>query len=413
MALIHSSGYKPRIFPINGDVAPAEIDRAQSIDPTVALNREEVNEIGRQDSVGYNQTSPTVTYRLTQYEYGSIEFWQKLVNTSTKGNIGEDEIALSDFKTPYFDLCGYLEDDDGTFKGTVQYPSLRTAGFSVSISDPQAIIERSFDFVGESAKVWQGTNKYFIYNRHEVGSGSDNEIDLSAKAPAENPNESGKYIERVVRVRSGVSSELTSGTDYSYSNSTKILTITSVQSGDVIKTYYTSATAPDVIFTENDTDVPALLGDSVSIYLYVPGSGKPTSSDYIYRLQSVTVDVSFDREDIREIGNKDVVARGVTNNTVTVTLGRILEELTIEEVLAGQSADFGLIDVEEFSDDITLIVKVFSDNTKNTFKYGFKATGLTPNEIRLGQTVQEYATMDDTLEGENLIISADTSKIGI
>jgi len=413
MALIHSSGYKPRIFPINGDVTPSEIDRAQSIDPTVALNREEINEIGRENAVGYNQTSPTVTYRLTQYEYASIEFWQKIVNTASKGEVGQDEITLSDFKTPYFDIVGYLEDDDGTFKGTVQYPSLRTAGFSVTISDPQAVIERSFDFVGESAKIWQGDNKYFIYNRHEAQSGSDDEIDLSTKAPAENPNESGKYIERVVRVRSSVSTELEVTTDYTYDNGTKTLTILSIQSGDVIKTYYTSATAPDTIFTENDTDIPALLGDSVSIYLYIPASGKPGSSDYIYRLQSVTLDVAFDREDIREIGNKEVVARGVTNNTVTVTLGRILEEFTIEEIMAGQDPDYGLIDIEEFSDDVALIIKVFSDNTKSTFKYGFKATGLTTNEFRLGQTVQEYATSDDTLEGENLIITADSSKLGI
>lgn len=410
--MIQSAYYQPRIFPIKGDVEPAEIDRAQSIDPTASLNREEVNEIGRDGVVGYNKTSPTISYRLTQFEYGSIEFWQKLVNTATKGNIGEDEIALSDFKTPYFDICGYLTDDDGTFKGTVLYPSLRTAGFSIGIADPQATIERSFDFVGEKAQIWQGLNKYYIYNKHTAGSGDDNEIDLSAKVPAENPNEASKYMERVVRVRGSVSTELTAS-DYSYSAITKVLTITSIQTSDVIKSYYTSATAPDVLFTDNDVDKPALLGDSASIYLYVPASGKPSSNDYIYRLQSVTLDVSFDREDIREIGNKDVVARGITNNTVGVTLGRIVEEFTVEEVLAGKDPDFGLLDIEEFSDQITLIVKVFDDNTKANFKYGFKATGLTPNELRFGATVNEYTNMDDTLEGESLIISADTAKLGI
>jgi len=411
--MIQSAYYRPRIFPIMGDGVPAEIDRAQSIDPTVSLNREEVNEIGRDGAVGFNKTSPTVSYRLTQLENGSIEFWQKLVNSSTLGADGETEIALSDFKTPYFDICGYLTDDDGTFRGTVLYPALRTAGFSIAISDPQASIERSFDLVGEKAQIWQGDNKYYIYNTHTAGSGGDDEIDLSAKAPAENPNEAGKYIERVVRVRSGVSTELVETTDYSYSDITKLLTIVSIQTSDIIKTYYTSATAPDVMFTENDSDKPALLGDSVSIYLYIPGSGKPSSSDYIYRLQSATLDVSFDREDIRELGNKDVVARGITNNNVTVTLGRIVERFTVEEVLAGQAPDFGLIDVEEFSDQITLIIKVFDDNTKANFKYGFKATGLTPNEVRFGATVNEYTNIDDTLEGESLIISADASVIGI
>jgi hypothetical protein len=319
---------------------------------------------------------------------------------------------LDDFKTPYFDICAYLTDDNGTFRGTIWYPSLRTSGFSLTIGDPQAIIERSFDFVGESAVIWQGDNKYLIYHRHEVESGSDNVIDLSGKAPAEDPDNSGVYMLRVVRVRGTASTELES-TDYSYSDGSKELTITSVQTDDIIKVYYTSATAPDTQFTENDADPAGLVGDSVSIYLYIPASGKPSSSDYIYRLQSVTLDVRFDREDLREIGNKDIVQRGVRTSTVTVTLGRILEQFTVEEVLRGVASGYGKIDVEELSDQVALIIKVFDDNTKNTFKYGLKATGLTATEIRGGAGVDEYVRKEGSLEGEELIITADTSKLGI
>lgn len=410
--MIHSSKYKPRIFPVLSDSVPAEIDRAQAIDPTVSLNREPIEEIGRETVVGYIKRSPTVGYRLTQYEYGNIEFWQKLINTSTKGNVGQDEIDLDDFKTPYFDICAYLTDDDGTFRGTVWYPNLRTSGFSLTIGDPDAIIERGFDFVGESAITWQGDNKYLIYKEHTCGSGSDNVIDLSAKAPTEDPDVTDKFMQRVVRVRSGVSTVLTTD-DYSYSDGSKELTITTVLTDDLIKIYYTSAIAPDVQFSDNDADPAGLIADSVSIYLYIPGSGKPSSSDYVYKLQSVTVDVSFDREDQKEIGNVDVVKRGITDKTVTITLGRILEQFTVEEVLRGVATDFGKIDIAKLSDQITLIVKVFSDNTKGTFKYGFKASGLSPQEIRGGAGVNAYVEAENTLEGESLIISADTSKLGI
>ena len=414
--MILSSYYEPRIFPILGDTVSAEIDRAQTIDPTVALNREEVNEIGRDGKVGSIKKSPTVGYRLTQYEYGSIEFYQKLVNSDILGNNGQTEIKVSDFKTPYFNLCAYLTDDDGTFKGTLLYPKVRTSGFSFTISEPQAIMERSFDFVGESAKTLKGANKYYIDHKVEIGTGelitaNAFEIDLTAREPAEDPDNSGVYMFLVVRVRSGATTELVRTTDYSYSSGTKILTINDCQVGDVIKAYYSSATAPATTFTLNDSDASALIGDSASIYLYVPGTGKPSSSDYIFRLQSVTIDVAFDREDTREIGNKEVVQRGINNTTVTVTLGRILEDFTVEEVLRGEVKD--IIDVENLSDQITLIVKIFDDNTKGTFKYGFKATALTPNEFRHGASVNEYVTKDATLEGENLIISADTSVLGI
>jgi len=415
MSNIHASDYKPRMFPITGLASPSEIDRAQSIDPSISLNREKVEEIGRDGVVGYLKKSPTVTYALTQLENGSIEFYQQLVNTTVKGNIGEDEITLNDFKTPYFDICAYLTDDDDTFKGTVCYPNLRTSGFSLTISEPQAIIERSFDLVGESAVIWQGDNKYVIYVEHVAGSGADDEIDLSTRVPAEDPTEAGKYMTRVVKVSSlGVTTVLEEA-DYTYTSGTTTLEIGTIATGDTIKVWYTSATAPDVQFVDNDVDPAGILGDSASIYLYVPGTGKPSSTDYVYRLQSVTMDVSFDREDLREIGNKDVVSRGITNSTVSVTLGRIISTFTVEEVLAGVAEGFGKIDVANLSDAITLIAKVFGDNTKDSsvFKYGFKASGLSPMDISNGAGVNAYVEAENTLEGENLIISADTSKLGI
>ena len=423
--MIHASRFKPRMFPLQGDVDDSEIDRAQAIDPTITLNREKVEEIGREDVVGYLRKSPTIGYRLTQNEYGNIEFWQKIVNSATLGSVGEDEIDLSDFKTPYFDICAYLTDDDDTFRGTVVYPNLRCSGFSLTIGEPQGNIERGFDFVGESAVIWQGANQYYIAKKFTWASG-DVEIDLGAtgvQEPAIDPTKDStaytdaqKYIIRVINISGSTSTVLEADTDFEYDDATKKLTFPTGKvpsTGDVIKVYYTSATAPDTIFSLNDADPAGLIGDSASIYLYIPATGKPGVSDYIYRLQSVTLEVTFDREDVREIGNKDVVQRGVRTSTVTATLGRFLEKFTVEEVLAGVAEDFGKIDVEDFSDQISLIVKIFDDNTKTTFKYGFRASGLTPTEISGGATIDEYVRKDVSLEGEELIITADSTVLGI
>lgn len=408
--LIHSAYYKPRIFPYNGDVADAEIDRAQSIDPSVTQNREKIEEIGRSGPVGYIKKIPSIAYRLTQLEYGSIEFFRKIANKADSVKT----ITLDDFKTPTFDICAYLTDDASTFVGTIQYPKLRVSGFSLAIGDPDAIVERSFDFVGEKAIIWREDNKYFIYNKHTCGSGSDNEIDLSAKAPAEDPDNSGVYMIRVLRVRSGATTELVDGTDFTYSSVTKVLTITSVQTADIIKSYYTSATAPDTIFTANDTNPDAILADSVSCYLYIPQSGSPTSSDYIYRLQSVGLDISFDRNDIKEIGNREVVKRGINDKTVTVTLDRILERYTIEQVLRGVASSYGKIDVEKFTSEATLVVKVFEDNTKQTFKWGLKSTGLSSSEVRGAVAgINAYLSQGNSLEGENLTITDDETELPI
>lgn len=400
--LIHSSYYRPRIFPIFGNVDPAEVDRIQSLDPTVTQNREKVEEVGNPNVVGYLKKIPTIGYRLTQLEYGNVEFWRKLANKEDSVT----SIDLDDFKTPAFDICAYLTDDADNFLGTAYYPNLRLSGFSFTIGDPEAKAERGFDFVGESLKILQNDNKYLIYGKHTAGSGNDDEIDLSAKEPTENPNVVSTYMFRVVRVRGSVSTELTRTTDYSYSAGTKILTIVSIQTGDVIKYWYSSSTAPDVQFTPNTVDPVGILADSVSIYLYIPASGKPESTDYAYRLQSVSLDVSLEREDIKEIGNRNVVKRGVNDKTVGVTLGRILERFTIEDILAEKAGEnWGILDVANFTDQATLIIKVYEDYTKANFKFQMTITDLSSEELRGGASVNTYVSKENALTSENLTIS--------
>ncbi|KKM96150.1 hypothetical protein LCGC14_1181100 [marine sediment metagenome] len=418
----HSSDLKPRIFPILGAGSPAEIDRAQGIDPNVTMNRTKITEVGRDGAVGYLKRSPTVGYRLTQLEYGSIEFFQKLVMTDSLGNVGQDGIDLNDFKTPYFDIVSYITDDDDTFIGTIHYPTLRTSGFSVSIADPQATIERSFDFIGEKAFTWQNDNKYLVVNEKVLGSAGDNTVVFGSagdftQIPVKDPDTNGlsdTYILRVVHVddSAGTSSVLVRGTDWSYSDGAKTLTISSsVDASDTIRIWYSSSDAPTVQFTPNDSDPSALAGESADIFMMV---GDPSGSeDRLIRLQSITLDVALDREDHREIGNNDVTQRGVKSKTVTITLGRLLEDFTIEEILRDKlGASYGKIDVEKFVDNITIVVKIYEDDTKTTLKYGFMAQNLSPSELRGGIATEEYTSRENALIGESLIISKDNSKIG-
>ena len=397
--MIHASNFKPRVFPYNGDVSDAEIDRAQSIDPDITLNREEVKEIGRDGVVGYLKRTPTVPYNLTQYEYGNFEFWRKLTNQADSVL----SVDLNDFKTSMVDICGYLTDDDDVFLGTVQYPKLRTAGFSWTIGDPDAVIERSFSLIGEDAIIWQGANKYFILNEKTMGSAETGSIaiDLSARPPVLDPDlpagDDSDYFIRILRVRAGVTSELALTTNYTYVTGTSTLTILGSLVGDVIKTYYTSGTAPATIFTDNDVDPAGIMADCVTIEL--------TAGDRLYRLQDVTIDVAFDRADYKEIGNTEVVQRGITDKTVTVSLGRFLEDFSIEEALRGVSADYGKINPREFADNLSISVKIYTDNTKTTFAYGFLVDGLSPTSLRGGASVDEYSRRENTLEGNTLLIS--------
>ena len=415
--MIHSSFFKPKITPVLGVGASGNIDRAQAIDPAIALNRERVDEIGREDLVGYLNKTPNVTYRLTQLEYGNIEFWQKLINDEVKGKDGEDPITQNDFKTSMFDISAYLTNDDGHFEGTYWYPNLRTNSWGLNFGAPETKGERTFDFVGEAGEIFQGANQYVINNQETVGAGVTDEtvvIDLDDYTPVELPDAPGEYILRVVRVRADVSTillDLKTGIDLGQVTFTSgdMLYIAHCNTADVIKYWYTSATSPEV-FTLNDSDVAGILGDCVSIYLYIPATSHPEASDYLYTLQSCKIDVKFTREDLKELGNKNVVQRGIRDKSVTVTIGRILEQFTIEEVLRG-AGNIGQIDIEKFTDNATLIVKVYTDNTKTKFAYGMKATKLAPKEVRGGVTVKEYVKAENQMEGQEILISADESVI--
>ena len=411
MSQVHSSYYRPQIYPYESTEVVANIDRAQSIDPSEATNWVKVEEIGRDGKVGDLKKVPTIGYSLSQLEYGNFDFWRKITNQ-------EDAILTithADFKTSTFDIAAFLTDDAGAFVGTQLYPELRVAGFSINIPNTTDMVERKFDFVGEKAVTWQGANKYFVSGNSTVPSGetTNYEINLTSLVPAADPDDA-TYMFRVVRVSGGVTTTLALTTDFTYSNSTKILTILSVTSGDVIKYYVTSAVAPASIFPLNDSDVAGILADSVDIYLYVPGSGHPAAADKVYRLQSATVDVKFDREDVREIGNRSVVQRGIKDTTVTVTLGEIVTgDWSIEEVLRGVVTGYGKIDIDELTDDATIIIKIYTTNAKTTFKYGFLASGLAPRDLKPGASINAYVKKDTTMEGETFTLTTDAGVLGI
>ena len=400
--MIHSSFYKPRIYPVGGTGASAEIDRLQDLSGSTNLSRTKINEIGRDGTVGWKKGIPQVSLTAKQLEYGSIEFWNKLTNTTAA------TITLNDFKTSTFDLAGYKTDDNGTFLGTVWYPKQRVSGFGINVGDPDALIERSFSFVGEDEIVFTDSNKYLIY-LESTASGTGHQFVIGSGGfasypdPVDDPDSSGSsQILRVVRVRSGTATELVSGTDYIWDGSTNLMTFPSgTLASDLFKVTYSASTyiSGGDPFTNNDTDVAGISADSCSIYL--------ETSNYMYRVQSLAIDVSFDRQDVKEVGNSEVVSRGIREKTVKITLGRILETYETERLLRGASSStYGKYDVRNFQDNLKLTVKIYSDKDKGTFLIGYSFTNLAPASTDTGIPTKDYVTRSIVLEGESATITS-------
>ena len=403
--MIHAKLCQPRIFPHNSARAPEQIDRAQDIGGDLTLNQDKIYEIGRDGKLGVNKKTPSLAYSMTQFEYGSMDFWYSLANIADPASGGLDEsIDLDDIKSTTFDITAYMTDDDATFKGTMWFPNLRVGGFSLNIADPDAIVQRKFNLIGEDFKILDG--KYFAYQTATMTGTGIKTITLSPAAVA---YASSKYVFKVLRVRAGVCTELVEDDTSTYdANSWRYsagdVLVQTCLDGDIIKVYYEAATAYTTLWTDNNVDLDALLAESCEIRLKV-GTGTR-----IYRLQSVGIDVTFDRTDYKEIGNTEVVQRGVKSKTVTVKLDRFNEGFTLEDILAADTS-FPYINPRDYSEIIQLQVKIFSDSTHTAFKMGYLITGLSPTTLGTSQAIEDFNKVTDSLESDNLKISSDETEI--
>ncbi len=397
--MIHAKMCKPRSFPFNSERAPEQIDRLQSINGDLTMNREPVYEIGRTSRLGYKKSTPSFAYSATQFEYGSMDFFYALANKETPASNGLDNyVDLDDMVDTQLDIAAFLTDESAVFSGTVVFPGLRVNGFSINIGDPQATIERSFDLVGEDYKMIDG--KYFAYQT-TTAAGASTAIVLS---PGAVEISSGEYIYRVLRVRSGIVSELVKTTDWTFVNGTNTLTVTGGSAGDVIKVYYVSATAYTTTWTDNDVDPDLLLAEYAEIRL------KAGTSTRIYRLQSVGIDVAFERDDKGEIGNSAKVQYGVNSKTVTVALDRFAENFALEDLLMDDNT-YPMISPVDFAEDIQMQVLVYGEKAHTTPKIGYLISGLSPAAVGTTQDVQAYGNRTCSLEADNLKISNDFSEL--
>lgn len=403
--MIHSRMAQPRIFPWNSIRSPEQIDRLQDITGDLSTNREKQYEIGRETVLDWRKKANTFTGTLKQFEYGSMAFWYSLAGKATPGSGESKKIVLDDISNTFFDVSAYLTDDDDVFTGSVWFPKLRVSGFSLNIGDPESILERSFNLVGENSITIP--DKYFAYQTATATGAGDKDIVLS---PAPVAYASGKYILRVLMVRSSVVSELleddTAATDdtWKYVHGTTTITIKNAHNGDVFKVYYISATAYATLWTNNNSDSTFLVAENCEIYL------KYGVSTRIYRLQTVGVDASFERTDYKEIGNNEVVQTGVKNKTVKISLNKFTNDFSLEELLASDTT-YPYINPNDYADTIQMMVKVYAEKEHTNFKIGYLINNITPTTTNIAQAVQDYNKGTYALEADNITISTDESDI--
>ena len=406
--MIHSRFFNPWAFPWNSTRAPEQINRSQDIGGDLTLNREKQYEIGREEVLDYKHGIPTLSYTMRQFENGAMELWYDFANRENPGSGDPHYVVLDDLQSKLTDIAAFLVDDSNTFEGTIWFPKLRVSGFTLNIASPDAIVEKNFTLTGEKYRIIN--DNYLAYQTATV-TGSGSFTKTMTLSPIAIQLALNQYIYRVLRIRAGVVTELIEDESLSpavdtfgYNSSTHVLSVQTCQNGDVIKAYYPSATAYTTTWVDNNVEASFLMAESCEVNM------KVGTSERIYRLQSVGIDVKFDRTDYREIGNSEYVTFGVRSKTVTVSLNRYSETFTLEDILANDTS-YPDIDPTNFSDDIQFQVKIYTDKTHTAFKIGYLITKCSPTAMTTAQAVQDYNTRTTTLQGDNLKISDLESEI--
>ena len=399
--ITHSSGMKPISVPITANVTPEDWDRVQSFNPATSQPSEKLYEIGRLAKMAVDKGLLEASLSITQLEYGTIDSYLQLANLSAEPGSG---LELSDFSSAKTDFYSPGKDEyAGTVEQTLWMQKMVLNSLNVEMSANEKI-SRSFELSGEFCKIARYANKYLIFKSDTVPSGQsvDYEIDLSDPVPVGDPNNAGVYMLQIFRVSlAGVSTEMTSG--YTYSDATKKLTVALVTPGDNIRIWYTAGsygTAGDPTAL-NDADDYYLKADNVTVT--VDDGINPAVE--LTKLTSLSINATLNRNDEGAIGSDEKIFNEVESYDVGISLGGFVKNSTIQEALmtqAGQS--WGIIDYSKFS-TVDVVVKIYQEATKATFKMGYKVTGCDFADDSATYDANSFADSPVSLNSDNLLIT--------
>lgn len=402
----HASAVKPISIPVLANVAPDNWDRVQVFNPATNQPQEKLYEIGRLAKMTSAKELLEASLSITQFEYGKIDSFLQLAGLSAEPVAG---LALSDFSSAKTDF--YLPGKDeyaGTVEQTLWLQKMVLDSMTIEMNAEERI-QRTFSLSGNFCKIARYANKNLIFVSDTVPSGEsvNYEIDLSDPAPVVDPNNAGVYILQLFRIRAGVATEMLTG--WTYSNSTKVLTVASVQAGDVYRIWYTagsygSAGDPTSL---NDADDYYIKANNVTVTVD-DGTNDPIE---LTLLTSLSIQASLNRIDEAVIGDDEKILREVENYDVSVALGGFVKNSTIQEALmtrAGQN--WGIIDYSLFS-SVDVIVKIYTDASKSTFAIGYKITGCEFADDSASYNANSFADAPVNLNSDNLLITEDENKL--
>lgn len=404
----HASAVKPRIYPYYGDVAPQDVNRLQVFNGSVTTPSDAVYEIGRLLKMADDTKISEQTTAMTQLEYGKIDNFLALANLAAKPAGG---LQLTDFDNSLVDIVSLGKDKyQGNLEQTLWLPKAVLDTFTFNCADSDARIERQFTLKGDFYRILRYNNKNFIYKKFVCATGNTPTmtLDVSDPAPVVDPNygTTSTYIARILKVTPGPvdpTVELVYGVDYTFNPGTNLITILASTVGDVYKVYYSASsfgTAGDPT-SLNDVDDYFLKAENLQVYLT---DGVTTLKLDI--LTSLNITATWNRINEGVVGQHEKILKAAKDHTVTIALNGRVKNATIEEVMMGKAGqNWGILDVDLFIKNASLIVKVYNENSHVNFLIGYRVNKLIIDTTAINTPVNDYLTGNVNLKSDEMIIS--------
>jgi hypothetical protein len=400
----HASGSKPRVYPWNSDTQPIDIDRVLNINGGVNQPQEFVYEAGRLDKVCTDLKILEEKCTVSQLEYGEVDFYLALAN---KAALPSGGLVLSDFDGSLVDIISVIKDKfNGVVEQTLVLSKLSLNSIALKVASSDARIERSFDLGGDFFNIIKNNEKIYMQKIYTVPSGysaAPYAISVTDPVPVVNANVAGKYIHRIIRVRSGVTTELALTTDYTFT-APSALNILLATSGDIIKVVYHAAsfgTAGDYT-SLNNTDLCFITADSIKVTLQ-SGVGTEVELD---RLTSLDITATLNRISEGVLGLREKLLKNIQTYDVKVALNARIKNTPIEDVLMGQAGNnWGDIDPNFFKTDLVLRVYIYENSSKTNFKIGYKSSAMAFADENQDVNANDFWSKTINLSSDNMLIS--------
>jgi hypothetical protein len=329
-----------------------------------------------------------------------VDTYKILSNLTAEPSGGFDTL---DFNSSLTDVFYYVKDEfEGTVEASVWMPKASVSSLTLNVDDPQGIITRDIELSSDDERVFQGANKFIIHKKDVAPSGTSGAyaIDVSDPAPVVSPHNSGEYIFRVDRTRSGVVETITTWT---YDSGDEEIDVTDALSGDEYNVYYSASSfGSGGDPTSVDTASPCFLKAENITVLISDGSNEVE----LNRLSSLSFSVTFNRIDENVLGNDERVLREISDTPVTVDLSGRVKNWNFEKAFMNSLTVADLASsVKEFNDNVRVTVKIYNNSDKDTFLIGYQVDNLSFTSGSLAFTANEFGTADLSAESDEFKVT--------